>query len=69
MFKGLTEQHKMQLYESGHYLFSVPPVCTNKWTDKDWITFIGDNWTACKDPNCECHKILDQHVDTLNKKA
>jgi|GEM_PF-6175541 len=54
----LNDQQKLKLYNMGHYVFTVPPVITAQWSDKDWITYIGDNWTECKEQNCDCHKIL-----------
>lgn len=26
------------------YLFTVPPVCHDRWDAYAWITYIGDNW-------------------------
>ena len=33
-------EHKRARYRAGLYKFKAPPVCTTRWTEDDWITYI-----------------------------
>ncbi len=36
----LTYLDKVKLFEKGHYLVAIPPVCPVYWGEKNWIKFI-----------------------------